>query len=128
MIRADFHVHTTFCDGQAAPEEMVRAALETLPGKHDFAAFQAAGGTAKTTVRTIHSVELNISGPEWTLTVSGNAFLYNMVRIIVGTLFQIGGGLIPPEEMKAILEAKDRSRAGDTARPEGLTLMEIEYL
>ena len=63
-----------------------------------------------------------------TVMITGNGFLYNMVRIIVGTLFQIGGGLIPPEEMKAILEAKDRSRAGDTARPEGLTLMEIEYL
>jgi tRNA pseudouridine38-40 synthase len=62
-----------------------------------------------------------------TIMISGNGFLYNMVRIIAGTLFQVGGGLIPPEQMQTILDAKDRSMAGDTARPEGLTLMGIQY-
>ena len=62
------------------------------------------------------------------MTVCGDGFLYNMVRIIAGTLMRVGGGQIPPEQMKDILEAQDRSMAGDTARPEGLTLVSIEYL
>lgn len=61
------------------------------------------------------------------LRIRGNGFLYNMVRIIVGTLLQVGSGRMEPEEMQEILEAKDRGRAGDTARPQGLTLMKIEY-
>lgn len=63
-----------------------------------------------------------------TLQITGDGFLYNMVRIIAGTLLRVGGGQMKPEEMKTVLEAKDRSLAGDTARPEGLCLMEIEYL
>jgi tRNA pseudouridine38-40 synthase len=63
-----------------------------------------------------------------TVTVTGDGFLYNMVRIIVGTLLRVGGGQMEPEEMKTVLEARDRSLAGDTARPEGLTLVSIEYL
>ena len=59
--------------------------------------------------------------------IRGNGFLYNMVRIIAGTLIRVGGGALEPEEIKNILEAKDRSLAGDTARPEGLTLVKIEY-
>ena len=63
-----------------------------------------------------------------TVTITGDGFLYNMVRIIVGTLLRVGGGQMEPEEMRTVLEAKDRSLAGDTARPEGLTLVSIEYL
>ena len=62
-----------------------------------------------------------------TLRVTGNGFLYNMVRIIAGTLIRVGGGSYPPEYINEILMSKDRSRAGETARPEGLTLVKIEY-
>ena len=82
---------------------VLSAALETLPGKHDFAAFQAAGGTAKTTVRTIRSVDLEIRGNEWILTVTGNAFLYNMVRIIAGTVAEIGLGRLEPDAFETLL-------------------------
>ena len=70
-------------------ETPVREAIPMLCGKHDFAAFQASGGTAKTTVRTIRTVDLSIEGNEWILTVGGDAFLYNMVRIIAGTVADI---------------------------------------
>ena len=62
-----------------------------------------------------------------TLRITGNGFLYNMVRIIAGTLIRVGGGSYPPERVKEILAARDRLLAGETARPEGLTLMEIRY-
>ena len=109
-------------------EKKMQQAADYLIGEHDFSSFCTAKPDRPNHVRTIYRCDVTRDGDMITVMITGNGFLYNMVRIIVGTLFQIGGGLIPPEEMKAILEAKDRSRAGDTARPEGLTLMEIEYL
>jgi tRNA pseudouridine38-40 synthase len=108
-------------------EGTVRKALPSLYGRHDFAAFQAAGGTAKTTIRTIREAGLSVDGNEWILTVCGDAFLYNMVRIISGTLLEIGMGLREPEEMKEILEACDLSKAGPTAEAQGLTLIGITF-
>ena len=107
--------------------EPVRRSLVTLPGKHDFAAFQAAGGTAKTTVRTLRSVNLDIRGNEWTLTVSGNAFLYNMVRIIVGTAAEIGLGKRNPDAFVRAFETKDRLALGMTAPAHGLELTKVFY-
>ena len=109
-------------------ERKMQQAADYLIGEHDFSSFCTAKPDRPNHVRTIYRCDVTRDGDMITVMITGNGFLYNMVRIIVGTLFQVGGGLIPPEEMKAILEAKDRSRAGDTARPEGLTLMEIEYL
>ena len=108
-------------------ENLVRAALDTLPGRHDFAAFQAAGGTAKTTVRTIHSVRLETHGEEWVLTVSGDAFLYNMVRIIAGTAVEIGQKRFGPDAFVNAFETLDRLALGMTAPAHGLELTEVRY-
>lgn len=105
----------------------MREALPFLLGTHDFAAFQASGGTARTTVRTIHSVELQQDGPEIVLTISGNAFLYNMVRIIAGTLIGIGQHKLPTEALGTALDTLNRLDLGITAPPEGLELTEVRY-
>ena len=108
-------------------EAPVREALATLTGCHDFAAFQAAGGTAKTTVRTLGSAGLEIRGHEWILTVSGNAFLYNMVRIIAGTVVEIGLGKLQPDAFSRAFETLDRLALGMTAPAHGLELTEVRY-
>ncbi len=108
-------------------EAPVRRALETLPGRHDFAAFQAAGGTAKTTVRTLRSAELEICGSEWILTVGGDAFLYNMVRIIAGTVAEIGLGRLEPDAFVRAFGTKDRLVLGMTAPAHGLELTKVFY-
>ncbi len=108
-------------------EAPVRRALETLPGRHDFAAFQAAGGTAKTTVRTLRSAELEIRGSEWILTVGGDAFLYNMVRIIAGTVAEIGLGRLEPDAFVRAFGTKDRLVLGMTAPAHGLELTKVFY-
>ena len=99
-----------------------------LLGRHDFSSFCTAKPDRPNHVRTIEDISVKRDGDMITLTVTGDGFLYNMVRIIAGTLLRVGGGQIAPSDMKTILEARDRSHAGDTARPEGLTLMEIRYL
>ena len=108
-------------------EAPVRTALEALPGRHDFAAFQAAGGTAKTTVRTIRSVDLETRGNEWILTVTGDAFLYNMVRIIAGTAAEIGLGRLCTDAFTRAFETKDRLVLGMTAPAHGLELTKVFY-
>ena len=108
-------------------EKMQRAA-SYLVGEHDFKSFCTAKPEVESTVRTIYSLDVFKEGEDMiVLRVRGNGFLYNMIRIIAGTLIRVGGGAYPPEHVKEILEAKDRSLAGETARPEGLTLVEIEY-
>ena len=102
-------------------------ALPALTGEHDFAAFQAAGGTAKTTVRTLDRAELLRDGETLTLWVSGNAFLYNMVRIIAGTLAEIGLHRLEPDAFRKALATGDRLALGMTAPPQGLTLAEVRY-
>ena len=79
------------------------------------------------TVRTVTELEVLREGEEITIRISGNGFLYNMVRIIVGTLVRVGRGFYTPEKVKAILEAKDRKAAGVTAPAHGLMLVEIRY-
>ena len=101
--------------------------IPTLCGKHDFAAFQASGGTAKTTVRTIRAVDLSIEGNEWILTVSGDAFLYNMVRIIAGTVAEIGLHRLGADAFENAFETKDRLALGMTAPAHGLELTKVFY-
>ena len=108
-------------------EAPVRRALPALCGRHDFAAFQASGGTAKTTIRTIREAALSVSGSEWVLTVSGDAFLYNMVRIIAGTVAEIGLGRLAPDAFSRALETKDRLALGMTAPAHGLELTKVFY-
>ena len=98
-----------------------------LPGTHDFAAFQAAGGSARTTVRTVDRAQLSSDGPELTLVVSGNAFLYNMVRIIAGTLVEIGLGKREQDAFARAFASHSRLDLGVTAPPCGLELTEVRY-
>ncbi len=118
--------------------EAMRQACQAFLGEHDFASFCAAGAQVQTTVRTIYSLEVecrplteaNAGSADQLLTirVKGNGFLYNMVRIIAGTLVEVGRGHIKPEEVAGIIAVKDRAKAGPTAPARGLRLVEIEYL
>ncbi|HJC09459.1 MAG TPA: tRNA pseudouridine(38-40) synthase TruA [Candidatus Blautia merdigallinarum] len=99
-----------------------------LVGEHDFKSFCGAGAQVKTTVRRVQEVSVSREGPMITIKVRGKGFLYNMVRIIAGSLMEIGGGMYPPEHIKEILEARDRQAAGPTAPAKGLTLVGIRYL
>ena len=108
-------------------EKKMREATYYLIGRHDFASFCGAGAQVKSTVRTIRSVEVERFGDMVTIRISGEGFLYNMVRIIAGTLIEIGNGQYPPERMQEILDARDREWAGPTAPAKGLTLLGIQY-
>lgn len=106
---------------------LMMKAVTDLRGTHDFAAFQAAGGTAHTTVRTIRSAELTAHEEEIVFTIEGNAFLYNMVRIIAGTLIEIGHNKRGPDAFIRAFESKDRLDLGFTAPACGLELTEVMY-
>lgn len=107
--------------------DKMKEAASYLIGEHDFKSFCGTGAQVKTTVRTVKEIQIEKSGDRITIRITGEGFLYNMVRIIAGTIMDIGGGLYPPEKMKEILEAKDRKKAGPTAPARGLTLMKIQY-
>jgi tRNA pseudouridine38-40 synthase len=96
-------------------------------GIHDFASFSATGGCVKTTVRTITQACVERDGEMITFTVTGNGFLYNMVRIIAGTLVEVGLGKIGPDAVPGIITALDRREAGRTAPAHGLYLVEVFY-
>jgi tRNA pseudouridine38-40 synthase len=99
-----------------------------LVGTHDFASFQGGRSDVKTTVRTLFSVDVNRRADEVWIDVAGSGFLRHMVRILVGTLVDVGRGVIPPERIGQILEAHDRCAAGRTAPACGLCLMEVRYV
>lgn len=107
-------------------DKMCQAA-SYLVGEHDFVSFCNVRTDVENTVRTITALDILTNGNEITISITGNGFLYNMVRIIVGTLIRVGRGFYEPEKVKEILEAKDRKAAGVTAPPHGLMLMEINY-
>ncbi len=100
---------------------------ETLVGTHDFGAFAASGSVVKDTVRTIYRAEVTQNGPEIQLIVEGNGFLYNMVRIIAGTLIGVGSGKVEPGAFRRAIESGSRLDLGITAPAHGLTLMEVFY-
>lgn len=108
-------------------EEKMQKAAEYLVGEHDFKSFCVAKAQVLTTVRTIYEVKVRREGSYLTIRVSGSGFLFNMVRIIAGTLIEVGRGSMEPEQVKAILEAKDRQAAGPTAPARGLTLISLEF-
>jgi len=105
----------------------MQEAARTLLGTHDFAAFQASGGTAKTTVRTIRMAEITQAGDEFILVIEGDAFLYNMVRIIAGTLIEIGLHRRTVNAFSEAYETLDRLSLGVTAPPQGLELTKVYY-
>ena len=115
-------LYAAFCYYPMDIERMNQAAAY-LVGEHDFKSFCSAGAQVQTTVRTIYAVNVTKEDDMVHIRITGNGFLYNMVRIIAGTLMQVGTGLMEPEQVKEILEARDRSKAG----PKGLTLVEIRY-
>ncbi len=117
--------YTCFHYGRLDVEAM-QAAAGYLVGEHDFASFCSAGSTAENTFRTIYSCTVMKEEDLIRIRISGSGFLYNMVRIIAGTLMKIGGGQWKPDRMRRIIAACDRQEAGPTAPPEGLCLMEIE--
>lgn len=126
--------------------EKMREAARYLVGEHDFRSFACVRTSAESTVRTIYSLDITserlikdstggiceyapdsaASAVVYTIRVTGNGFLYNMVRIIAGTLVQVGRGQLEPEAVHRMLEAQDRTAAGQTAPPQGLTLMGIK--
>ena len=108
-------------------ETAMDAAVKRVLGTHDFKAFAAAGGSAKTTVRTITGAAVSRAGEMVMLTVSGNAFLYNMVRILAGTLIEVGQGSLDPRVLTDALETGNRLLLGPTAPPQGLELTRVEY-
>ena len=107
--------------------EKMRQAAAYLVGEHDFVSFCNVRTDVESTVRTITGLEILTNGDEITIRITGNGFLYNMVRIIVGTLIRVGRGFYEPEQVKEILEAKDRKAAGVTAPAHGLVLVKIDY-
>jgi tRNA pseudouridine38-40 synthase len=108
-------------------EKKMQQGANYLVGTHDFTSFCTNKPEYKDHVRTIYSLDVTRSGDMITVRIRGNGFLYNMVRIIVGTLLQVGSQKIAPETVGEILASRDRGQAGDTARPQGLTLVKIEY-
>ena len=122
-IRRNTHLHVPLALDVAA---MDRAA-QALMGQHDFAAFQASGGTAKTTVRTMRGVSLSRQGDEIVFVIEGDAFLYNMVRIIAGTLVEIGLHRRGEDAFIEAFRTGSRLSLGVTAPPHGLELTEVFY-
>ena len=116
--------HFTYHD---VDEEAMKAACGYFIGEHDFASLCAAGSQAETTVRTIYALEVERHLNELVIRVTGNGFLYNMVRIIAGTLLDVGLGRKKPEDIPGILESCDRKNAGPTLPARGLTLIGYRY-
>ena len=107
--------------------DKMQQAASYLEGEHDFSSFCAAKAQVKTKVRTIYSAKVYKQGDVITIRLEGNGFLYNMVRIVAGTLIKIGAGEIEPDKMIDIIEGADRELAGPTAPAHGLTMIGIKY-
>ncbi len=107
--------------------EAMRAAGGHLIGEHDFSAFRTAACRARNPVRTVHALELERRGGFLAIDIRANAFLHNMVRIIVGTLLTVGRGERPPDWVGELLAGRDRTRGGATAPPQGLYFLGPRY-
>lgn len=119
-------LYSHFEYGEIDIERMAEAA-EYLVGEHDFTSFCSAGTQVENKVRTVFSVDIKRDGSMITVRVTGNGFLYNMVRIIAGTLLKVGQGAMEPADVKKALDGRDRQLAGPTAPARGLTLVKISY-
>lgn len=107
--------------------ENMKKASKYFEGEHDFSAFKASGTSSKSSVRTIYSADVKKENERIIIELTGNGFLYNMVRIISGTLVEVGLGKIRPEEIEDIIDSKNRQMAGKTLPPYGLYLVEVNY-
>lgn len=108
-------------------ENKMQEAAKYFEGEHDFKAFKASGTSSKSSVRTIYKAEVKREGERVIIELTGNGFLYNMVRIIAGTLVDVGTYKILPEDVKNIIEKKERKNAGKTLPAKGLCLVEVQY-
>jgi tRNA pseudouridine38-40 synthase len=127
LLPRDVAIRTSWHIRSALDFNAMKAGAEALVGTHDFAAFRSSGCDARTTVRTIFSVEMSREGDLLHIDVKGSGFLRNMVRVMVGTLMEIGMGKRPALEVEQLLREGCRTRAGQTAPPCGLCLMEVWY-
>ena len=107
--------------------EKMQIAAKYFEGEHDFKAFKASGTSSKSSVRTIYKAEVIKNEDKIYIELTGSGFLYNMVRIISGTLIEVGTGKILPEEITEIINSGERERAGKTLPPQGLYLVKVEY-
>lgn len=107
--------------------DKMRLAAEYLVGEHDFTAFRSARTKAKTSIRHVRRLDIDYRAPHMYITAEANGFLYNMVRIITGTLVYVGKGKLSPEAVRRSVESGDRAEAGPTVPPRGLCLMEVKY-
>ncbi|NLS84097.1 MAG: tRNA pseudouridine(38-40) synthase TruA [Ruminococcaceae bacterium] len=105
----------------------MQAAARLLCGPHDFAAYMSAGSKIIDTVRTVHFLTVNQQGDDITIHICADGYLYNMVRIIVGTLIEVGTHRMKAADVADVTKSKDRSKAGDTAPAEGLFLYKVNY-
>lgn len=119
-------LYTHFCYYPLDVDKM-REAGAYLVGEHDFKSFCTARGQAEETVRTIYSLDIEKAGDLITIRIKGSGFLYNMVRIIAGTLMKVGMGVYPPSHVEEIIDARDRNAAGPKAAAKGLTLVSLDY-
>lgn len=107
--------------------EAMRIAGSYIEGEHDFKCFSATGSKVKDTVRIVYKIKIEENGEDISIEVTGNGFLYNMVRIIAGTLVDVGKGKINAEDIPSIILSGDRKRAGKTLSANGLCLKEVKY-
>ena len=107
--------------------EAMKKGIKYFEGEHDFKGFKASGTSSKSSVRTIYSAEIKEDGNRIIIELEGNGFLYNMVRIISGTIVDVGLGKINPEDIPEIIESKDRTKAGKTLPAHGLYLVKVYY-
>ena len=107
--------------------DKMNEAVKYFIGEHDFKGFKASGTSSKSSVRTIYDAKVYKNGDRVNIELTGNGFLYNMVRIISGTLIDVGIGKILPEEVPDIINSKERTKAGKTLPPNGLYLIKVEY-
>lgn len=107
--------------------EQMRVAASFFVGEHDFKCFLASNSSVKSTVRTVYAADVEICGDEIVFTTTGNGFLYNMVRIMVGTIVKVGEGKMSAEDVKRVVESGDRNAAGKTMPAKGLVLKSVEY-
>jgi len=107
--------------------EEMKKAIQYFEGEHDFKGFKASGTSSKSSVRTIYKTDIKKEGERIVIELTGNGFLYNMVRIISGTLVDVGLGKIKAKDISDIIKSKERTRAGKTLPPYALYLVEVEY-
>lgn len=108
--------------------EKMQEAVKYFEGEHDFKSFKASGTSSKSSVRTIYKADvIQIPNNRIYIELTGNGFLYNMVRIIAGTLVEVGIGKIEPKKIKEIIKSEKRENAGKTLPPQGLYLIKVEY-